>query len=82
MTAFLWHRIKPVQWRVLRLRQATFLVATQVLVRDGEGRVLLLKHRMWPKGREWGIPGGHADAGEVLEDAARRELREETGLDI
>jgi 8-oxo-dGTP pyrophosphatase MutT (NUDIX family) len=48
-----------------------------VLVLDPAGRVLLQRR---PEGR-WGVPGGAVEPGESLEDAARRELREETGLE-
>jgi ADP-ribose pyrophosphatase YjhB (NUDIX family) len=46
---------------------------------DGERRILLVQHRK--DGREyWLLPGGGVEAGETLQEAALRELREETGL--
>lgn len=43
-----------------------------------EGRVLLIKHK---KLGLWLAPGGHIDEGETPDEAALRELREETGLE-
>ena len=54
-----------------------------MLVIDPEGRVLLFRgfDPMRPEaGSWWHTPGGGVDAGETHEEAARRELREETGL--
>ena len=34
----------------------------------------------WPDGNGWGLPGGHLEQGEPMEDRARAELEEETGL--
>ena len=45
-----------------------------------EGRIVLIKRKNPPHG--WAIPGGFIDYGESAEDAARREVREETGLEI
>lgn len=53
------------------------LVAAGVIVKDASGAILL-QHRA--DGTGWGIPGGAMDLGETLEDTARRELLEETGL--
>ena len=48
-----------------------------VLVEDSEGRVLLqLRH----DNHCWGYPGGSMEIDEELEDTARRELLEETGI--
>jgi 8-oxo-dGTP diphosphatase len=42
--------------------------------------LVLIERRNPPYG--WALPGGFVDYGESLEEAARREAREETGLDI
>ena len=51
-----------------------------VIARDLEGQVLLVQHSYGPPG--WYIPGGGLKRGEDPADAARRELREETGCEI
>lgn len=81
--AALWRSISgSVQWRLLWLCHAKFMVGVTGIVRDGEGRVLLLRHRFWPKGRQWGLPSGCAARGERFEDTLAREVREETGLHV
>jgi 8-oxo-dGTP pyrophosphatase MutT (NUDIX family) len=51
-----------------------------VVVRDDANRVLLLwRHRFITDTWGWEIPAGWADPGETAEDAARREVEEETG---
>ena len=44
-----------------------------------EGKVLLIFHRKY---QLWHVPGGHIEPNETPCDAARREAREETGLEI
>ena len=44
--------------------------------------MLLVKRARWPFEGEWAIPGGFIHMDESLEDAARRELAEETGIDV
>jgi ADP-ribose pyrophosphatase YjhB (NUDIX family) len=63
------------------LTQPRFAVTAGAVVRDERGRVLLLKHVL-RKGSGWGVPGGFLKAGEQPEEAIRRELREETGLEL
>ncbi len=45
-----------------------------------ELHVLLVKRSRWPYAGYWAIPGGFVDMDETLEQAARRELEEETGV--
>jgi 8-oxo-dGTP diphosphatase len=51
------------------------------VVLDGD-RVLLVKRALPPRQGEWSLPGGQLELGESLVDAVRREVREETGLEV
>ena len=55
-------------------------LAVVVLVRDDEGRLLTIRRNHEPAMHQWSWPSGFVDAGERVEDAAAREVREETGV--
>lgn len=50
-------------------------------IRNDELKVLLIKRALEPFSGQWALPGGFVAMEESLLDAARRELREETGVD-
>lgn len=59
----------------LRLRPAARLI-----VLDAAGRALMFRYDVPGRDPFWVTAGGEVDPGETFEDAARRELREETGI--
>lgn len=47
---------------------------------NAEGKLFLMRSHKWRDG--WVVPGGHIELGERMEEALRREVKEETGLEI
>lgn len=81
-----WRRL-PKSFRRLGvwLKETNFTVTAGAVITDEQDRILLLRHRFRPgfqMGGGWGIPGGFLKPGEQPEEAVRRELREEIGLEI
>jgi len=61
------------------------MVAVGAVIKDESDRVLLVKHRPERGGfwqGKWICPGGKLELGERIEDGVRREVREETNLEI
>jgi ADP-ribose pyrophosphatase YjhB (NUDIX family) len=50
--------------------------------RDDEGRIWLLRRTLHEGAGRWTFPGGYVELGESVEDAARRETREELEMEI
>lgn len=73
---------KSVYFDILKAKQGGIKYA-DIIVRNPFGEVLILERVKNDFSKEgWCIPGGHVDVGESFKEAARRELKEETGLDF
>ena len=59
--------------------QPLLMVGSTVLVMDVQNRLLMIKRS---DNGSWGVPGGAMELGETTEETARRELFEETGLEV
>lgn len=78
----IWRKLPPSFRRIIvRATQPAFTVSVAAIIVNEKGEVLLLDHvlRTAPS---WGMPGGFLASGEQPVAAVRRELREETGMEI
>ena len=57
------------------------IVGVGVVVWHGD-RVLLVRRGKPPRWGQWSLPGGAQQLGETVAEAARREVKEEVGLDV
>lgn len=66
----------------LRAVNGTRIPCVGAIVRDGAGRILLIKRGHDPEAGKWSLPGGRIEPGETDAQALVREMREETGLTV
>jgi 8-oxo-dGTP pyrophosphatase MutT (NUDIX family) len=70
---------KPLDFRAVSEQQPEILAAGGIVHRSGDGGTeVLVIHR--PKYEDWTLPKGKLDPGETSEEAAVREVEEETGI--
>jgi ADP-ribose pyrophosphatase YjhB (NUDIX family) len=80
--AALWRRLPAkLRRRTARIGHPHFAVTVGAFIFDYRGQILLLDHLFRPDDG-WGVPGGFINKGEQPEDALRRELREEIGIEV
>lgn len=65
--------------RAVRTLAPSFTVGAMCFIERDDGRILLVRHVYRHR---WGVPGGLLDRGEDAAAGARREVREEVGLDV
>lgn len=79
---FAWKILPPrLRLAIIRVTQQKFTVSAAAVISNESGEVLLLNHVLRPYSG-WGLPGGFLTAGEQPEQAIRREIREETGIEL
>ena len=67
------------------MAQRSIMIGAGAVIEDEAGRILLVKHRPERGGYwqgKWICPGGRLEPGETIEQAIKREVKEETQLDI
>lgn len=67
--------------KVVRSVQRKFTVSVVAIVTNEKNEILILDHHFRP-GASWGLPGGFIDPYEQAEDGIKREIKEETDLEL
>lgn len=67
------------QLRKIVGNRTLIIAGTRSIITDSQGRILLVKRR---DSGEWGFPAGAVELGESVLDCCKREVREETGLEV
>ena len=72
---------RPLRLRLIRVSQKKFTASAAAIITNERGEILLLDHYL-RAGASWGFPGGFLEYAEQPAEAIRRELKEETGLEL
>lgn len=73
-------KVKPDCISYLERKSGRYPIPTVDIIIEFEGGIILIQRKNPPYG--WAIPGGFVEYGESLEEAARREAKEETNLSL
>jgi len=55
-------------------------VVVGAVIYNNDNKIFLAQSHKWQD--KWGVPGGHLEWGETLKNAVKREVKEETNLDV
>jgi 8-oxo-dGTP pyrophosphatase MutT (NUDIX family) len=62
--------------------EPVFLNAASAIIVDNSGKILLQRRGEGESSNSWSLPGGIMELGERSQETVRREVKEETGLDV
>ena len=78
----IYRKVPPIiRKKVVRFSQTKFTASVAAFVFNADGEILLLDHVLRPQ-TGWAIPGGFINSGEPPLNAIKREIGEETGLEL
>ncbi len=82
LVKYTWKKLSyKTRLRIVRITQKKFTASVAAIVTNANKEVLVLDHLIRP-GASWGLPGGFMEPRENPENAIKRELMEETGLEL
>ncbi len=67
---------------IMDCKEDCFHLSAKALIHNDEGKLLLLQKNIKKSEPLWDLPGGRIHKNESLEDALKREIDEETGLQV
>ncbi|MBC7981789.1 NUDIX hydrolase [Candidatus Parcubacteria bacterium] len=83
LLALIWKQLAgKAQWRILWIFHSKFNVGMSIIIPNTDGKILLGKHVFSAQKSPWRLIGGYIKKGENIFDGAKREAKEELGIDI